>query len=215
MTKRLDSDEYLIDEEEQGEALVLHSGVFMLTGMIDTDNTNQLIAAIVAECAKDKASEITIIINSPGGSISAAFALISIIRSSPVPITTIALGECSSAALMIFMSGHNRLIDKNTSILSHQFSASFPGHAKAIDLHARQKELELVEKKLEAHYIECSGLPIETIKEHLLKSHDVFLTSEELIEFNLADDLYYHMDQFLITLDTSEQPLLEQQEESK
>ena len=197
-TNKFVSDEYDEEElEDESEALVLHSGVFMLSGMIDTVSTNQIMAAIIAECAKGTSTDITIIVNSGGGSISAAFALISVIRSSSIPVTTIALGECSSAALMIFMSGATRYVDKNASILSHQFSASFPGHAKAIDLRARQKELEIVEKKLEDHYMQCSGLSRKKIRKELLTSSDVFLSPEELIEYNLADGYYTTMEQFL------------------
>ena len=99
---------------------------------------------------------------------------------------------------MIFMSGALRLVDANTSFLSHQFSASFPGHTKAVDLKARQRDLELTEKKIEDLYMDQTGMSREVIIEKLLGNSDVFLTADDVIQYGIADGLFIDMSQILI-----------------
>ena len=172
-------------------------GIYMLSGAVVSENITPLIASIIAENITGEQESITLIINSEGGSLPDAFALVSVMRTSLIPITTIAIGECASAALMIFMAGDLRLVDENASCLSHQFSAAFPGHTKAVDLRARQKDLELTEVKIEDHYVRYTGLTREEVNEKLLTSSDIFLTAEQLIKYNIADGLFTSMNQFL------------------
>jgi len=70
---------------------------------------------------------IKIFINSFGGDIDEAFCLISAIESSNTPITTIAMGKCMSAAMLILLAGHHRVSYKYSTIMYHQGSAGFAG----------------------------------------------------------------------------------------
>jgi ATP-dependent Clp protease protease subunit len=186
-----------IQEDEESYAADLSSGIFMITGPLDSTLSNSVTQYIIEACLEKSVSQLTLIINSPGGDLSAAFAIISIIRSSTIPVTTIAMGDCASGGLMIFMAGAVRYIDKNTSVLSHQLSGSYPYMAKAIDIKARHENLKLNEAKIEQLYAECTGLDMKTIRSKLLTPADVFLTAEECIKYNIADDYYENMNVFI------------------
>ena len=130
---------------------------------------------------------ITIIINSEGGDLSAAFAIIDTIANSVIPVHTIGMGDISSAALILFMSGHhgNRIIKPNTSILSHQFSASSEG--KYSDLLGAQRDFELTNNRVIAHYMKHTKLSREKVLSLLLPHGDVFLTPAEAVKYGCAD----------------------------
>ena len=90
---------------------------------------------------------LTLIINSPGGELPSALALIDTMKGSAIPVHTVGLGMIASCGLLTFMSGAkgHRVLTPNTSILSHQFSWGSDG--KAHELFATVKEFELLQKK--------------------------------------------------------------------
>ena len=86
-----------------------------------------------------KHKELNLVICSPGGDLSAAFALIDVMRGSAIPVKTTGIGMIASAGLLIFISGINgrRILTPNTSILSHQFT--WGTYGKEHELFAAQK----------------------------------------------------------------------------
>jgi ATP-dependent Clp protease protease subunit len=147
---------------------------------------------------------IRIFINSEGGSLSDAFSLISVMKSSVIPIITIALGDCSSSALMIAMAGDVRYVSKYCSILSHQYSMSM-GMAKYVDIKSRIKDNDLTANRIVDLYTECTGLSADVVNEHLLKAHDVFLTAEEALTYNLFDEYFENFGQIVPIIQSTTQ----------
>ena len=98
-------------------------GIYLLMSDINSDSVKPVIEWILKNnITRGTFEYLTLIINSGGGSVGDAFALIDTIKGSVIPVHTIGLGEISSAALMIFMAGHKgkRVMTPNSSILSHQ-----------------------------------------------------------------------------------------------
>lgn len=139
--------------------------------------------------SEKKPKNLKLIINSLGGSLPDAFSLIDIMKGSAIPVHTLGLGCIASAGLLIFITGEKgkRILTPNTSILSHQFSWSLWG--KQHELISGAREIDLTEKKMINHYRKCTGLKEKTIKEILLPSSDVWLSAEEAIKYNLADEI--------------------------
>jgi len=137
----------------------------------------------------ERPEKLTLVINSPGGSVHAAFALIDTMKGSAIPVHTVGLGLIASCGLLTFMSGAkgNRVITPNTSILSHQYSWGSGG--KEHELFARVKEFELSTERMMNHYKKCTGLPEKKIRELLLPAEDVWLSAEEAVKYNLADKI--------------------------
>lgn len=172
-------------------------GVIMLTGEIDRRKVDIAIRAILAANMELSYPYINLIIKSPGGSVDDGFSLIDMMRASVIPVQTVAIGECSSAALMIAMAGEHRMISPNCSVLSHQFSAAFPAPTKRADLKAREKDFQMIEDRIVNHYKTCTGLTEESLKSTLLMDYDIFLDANEAIKYNLFDELFENMGQII------------------
>lgn len=177
-------------EKNHSDALA-DAGMFVLMGEIDDENVKPVIEWILHEnyVTKKKRKELLLMVCSEGGDMSAAFALIDVMRSSGIPVKTVGLGQIASAGLLIFIAGSRgrRILTPNTSILSHQFSWGSDG--KAHELFATMKEFDLTQKRMIALYKDCTGLEEEEIKKTLLPPHDVWLTAEEALCFNICDHI--------------------------
>jgi ATP-dependent Clp protease protease subunit len=136
-----------------------------------------------------KPKELTLIINSPGGAVHAAFALIDVMKSSSIPIKTVGLGMIASCGILTFMAGHkgSRILTPNTSILSHQYS--WGSHGKEHELYAVMREFELSTERMLAHYKKCTGMNEKKIREILLPPQDVWLSAEEAVKYGIADEI--------------------------
>jgi ATP-dependent Clp protease protease subunit len=171
-----------------GQELADH-GLMVLMGEVENDSIKPVIEWILYEnhVSKKKRQELLLMICSEGGDLSAAFALIDVMRSSRLPVKTVGLGQIGSAGLLIFLAGTpgRRVLTPNTSILSHQFSWGSEG--KSHELFATMKEFELTQKRMVQHYKECTGLGEEEIRTALLPPHDVWLTAEEALALNVCD----------------------------
>jgi ATP-dependent Clp protease protease subunit len=167
------------------------AGYYLINDDIDSYSTGEVIKYIVERNVNfaDQKTEMRFIVNSPGGDLCSAFALIDVMKGSRIPISTFGLGTIASAALAIFIAGEKgkRYITPNTSILSHQFSWGSIG--KEHELYAKNKEIELTTSRMLQHYKKCTGLPEKKIREILLPPHDVWLSAAEAIDYGLADKI--------------------------
>jgi ATP-dependent protease ClpP protease subunit len=128
---------------------------------------------------------INLVINSEGGDLIAAIALVEVIQASVIPVRTIVIGECASAALVVFMAGHQRVATPTSSLLSHQLSSG--GEGTYTNMKATMKSMQLYHELMLTHYEKFTGLPRDMIEEQLLNSEDVILTPEDAKGFNLCD----------------------------
>ena len=168
---------------------LLENSVHFLTGEITEENIDEAIKWLVYENLDNRSKTLTLYINSTGGDLYSAFALIDIMKNSVHPVRTIAVGAAMSAAFLIFASGTKgeRYCGKNTSLMCHQFSDSTEG--KYHDIKATMKDSELSNQKMVDVLKEATGLTTSIIKKKLLPASDVYLTAEEAIELNVADSL--------------------------
>jgi ATP-dependent Clp protease protease subunit len=138
---------------------------------------------------KDRPKMMKMLINSPGGEVSSAFALIDTIKGSKIPIYTYGLGEIASCGLMTFIAGEkgHRYITRNTAILSHQYS--WGSFGKEHELMARVKEYNNTHARILEHYKKCTGLSEKDVKKYLLPAEDVWLTAKEAVKYGIADEI--------------------------
>jgi ATP-dependent Clp protease protease subunit len=176
------------ESSNHSQALADH-GIMVLMGDINEENLKPVIEWILHEnfVRKKKKKELLLMVNSDGGNLSDAFALIDVMRTSAIPVKTVGLGTIASAGLCIFIAGApgRRVLTPNTSIMSHQFSWHNTG--KAHELFATVKEFELTQMRMVQLYRECTGLDDETIKKVLLPPQDVYLTAEEALTYRICD----------------------------
>jgi ATP-dependent Clp protease protease subunit len=164
---------------------------YLLMDDITLESCKEVIHWIMeANYGEERPEIMTLFINSPGGDVNAAFALIDVMRGSAIPIRTVGLGEISSCGFMIFISGKKgeRILTPNTSILSHQYSWGAVG--KHHDLMGATKQFTLTHEKIVKHYKKCiPKLSEEDIRSKLLPPHDVWLSAEEAYELGICDKI--------------------------
>jgi ATP-dependent Clp protease protease subunit len=181
-----------IDEfnaEDRIDLRLLENSTFYLNGDIDEDSVGAAIKWILYENLQGEGRVLTLYINSTGGDLYQAFALIDVMRNSPHIIRTIGVGAVMSAAFLIFACGDkkHRYASSNTSFMCHQFSSSTD--AKYHDLKAEMKETELLNEKMINILVETTGLIKSRVKAKLLPASDVYLTAEEVLDFCIADHI--------------------------
>lgn len=165
--------------------------VFLLFGDIDDEVAQNFTEYILNNNYSDEPPDVlNIIINSSGGSLTAAWAIIDMMRGSHIPCRTIGLGQLASAGLFIFANGEKgmRTITNNTSIMSHQWAWGV-GQQKQHELIALAKEYNHTQDRLIKNLKHVTGLDEEEILKKLLPAHDVWMSAEEAVELGLADNV--------------------------
>lgn len=182
-----------IDEfnaEDRVDIKLLENSVHFLVGEIEEENITKCIKWITYENYINKQDKIlTLYVNSTGGDLYQAFALIDIMKSSEYPIRTIGIGSVMSAAFLIVAAGTKgeRYVSQNTSCMCHQFSSGTDG--KYHDLKAEMKETELLNSKMVDILVTATKQPPSYVKKRLLPPTDQYMTAQEMIEHGAADYL--------------------------
>ena len=131
------------------------------------------------------APPINLYINSEGGCLYSALSVIDIISSNKVPINTIVSGVCMSAATLILLSGHNRIMMPNSYMLIHNISSGFWG--KMHEFEDEMKNLNELTKKLKDIYKKNSNITKAQL-DKILKT-DVIIPSIDCLKYGLIDEI--------------------------
>jgi ATP-dependent Clp protease, protease subunit len=168
---------------------LLDNSTYLLSGDIDPVNIDMALRWLIHENLKEGDRLLTLYINSTGGNLDDAFALIDIMQTSQHQIRTIGIGNLMSSAFLIFAAGTKglRYVGHNTNILSHQYSDGIDG--KHHDIKAFAKTAENTNKRMADFLSKVSGKSLSVIKKKLLPPSDVWLTPQELIDLNIADEI--------------------------
>jgi len=181
-------DDFLLSSERINSALLNHH-INFLSGEITDESVTEIIRWIAYENTLETEVPLTLFINSMGGSLTDAFALIDIMHNSHRKIRTFGIGNVMSAAFLVFTSGlkGERYIGKNTSIMCHQYTGEIYG--KHHDLTAQYKETESLNQRMVEVLKKATYLDERTIKKRLLPPSDVWLSPDEIIDLGIADNL--------------------------
>jgi ATP-dependent Clp protease protease subunit len=129
---------------------------------------------------------INIIINSPGGDITAAYMLIDKMKNSLTPVNTITIGEAESAACLIAISGTKRFANKHSAFLIHQGQASINNEAgKVVDWLKYYDSIIL--KQMKEHILEDTKIS-KTDYDNKVRE-DWYLTANEALKYGLIDEI--------------------------
>lgn len=186
MSKKIDE----FNATDRVDVKLLENSVHFLSGEIGSETIDPAIKWIVYEnLDTSKTKTLTLYINSTGGDLYAALALIDIMKHSQHPIRTIAIGSAMSAAFLIFAAGTHgeRYAAKNTSFMCHQFSESMD--SKYHDLKATMKGNDMCNEFMVNVLKDATGLAPSVVRKKLLPASDVYLTTDEVLELGIADQL--------------------------
>ena len=162
-----------------------------LTGEVNGESVEKAIRWIMMGAQNPSPEHpMKLYINSEGGNLTDAFALMDVMRTSPVPIATVGMGNLMSSAFMIFAAGTlgKRAIGKNTSIMIHQFNHDYAG--KYHDMKAYSEEIDRINYHMVAELARTSKLNEIEVGSKLLKPSDVWLSAEQLIQLGIADIIF-------------------------
>lgn len=173
--------------EDRIDNLLLDSHMFFLHGEIEEANIDRCIKWIQYENIDPKDKILTLYVNTHGGDLYQALALIDIMRTSVHPIRTIGLGNIMSGGFLIFVCGTKgeRYIAPNAGIMCHQLSDDITD--KYHDIKSAVKEVENCNARMIKILREATGLTALKIQAKLLPASDVYLTAKELIQLKAAD----------------------------
>ena len=166
------------------------NGLLMLVDKFDQEKIMPIVAQIYEYnlMPDDMQPEhLTLIINSPGGTIHSAFHLIDAMMMSEIPIVTIGKGLVASCGVLTLMAGDRRLVTHNTSVMSHQFSWGSQG--KEHELKAIVKEFDMAGTRMIDHYKKCTKKSETYIRKNLLNPTDAWLSPEDCVKHGIIDEV--------------------------
>lgn len=158
-----------------------------MEGVDDVSCSNAIRFIQYHNMSESPLKELTLVINSPGGSVSAAMALIDVMKTSTIPVNTLAIGMIASCGVLLTMSGKKRVISETCQVMSHQYSWGKSG--KHADLVANRKAEDMTHEMLVKHYMKCTKKTRKYIEKNLLPHIDVWLTAEEAVEHGIVDEV--------------------------
>ena len=183
------SNNNVFDPDNAIDSKLLSNSIHYLSGDIAQENVDDAIKWLLYENLDPKEKKLTLFINSTGGDLYQAFALVDMMNNSKHTIRTIGTGAVMSAAFIIFASGTRgeRYISENAGIMCHQFSNTIEN--KYHDIKAQMKETDLCNARMLEILKQATGKNEDTVKLHLLPTSDVYLTAQEMIDIGAADHL--------------------------
>lgn len=167
---------------------LLRERIVFLNGPLD-DTVSALVSAQLLFLESESPSrEIALYINSPGGSVTSAFAIYDTMQFIGNPVSTVCMGTACSAGSFLLMAGTpgRRIALPNASIMVHQPSGGFQGVVSDIERHAAN--ITRTKRRLNALYAKHCGRTLEEVERAL--DRDTFLDAEEAKAFGLVDHVY-------------------------
>jgi len=178
--------------DDQLVARLLYQRIIVLGSEVDDRIANRLCAQLLLLSADDPRADISLYINSPGGSVSAGLAIYDTMRLIPNDVSTLALGLAGSMAQFLLCAGSpgKRFSLPHAQILMHQGSAGFGGTAADVEIYAAQLERtsELMLRLTSEH----TGQPIEKVRADSMR--DRWFSPEEALEYGMVDHIVSSVD---------------------
>jgi ATP-dependent Clp protease, protease subunit len=181
----------VVEQTSRGErafdiySRLLNERIAFLGTPIDEDIANLMVAQLIHLEAEDPDKDISIYINSPGGSVYAGLAIYDTMQYIKPKVQTICVGVAMSMGALLLAGGAEgkRMALPNAKILIHQVSGGFSGQAADIEIHAR--EIIDIRRKLDEIIAKHTGQPLEKVSHDT--DRDYFMSAEEAVEYNIID----------------------------
>ena len=169
---------------------LLNERIIFLGSPVDDQIANLVVAQLLHLESQDPEKDISIYINSPGGSIYAGLAIYDTMNFIKPDVQTMCVGIAMSMGSLLLTGGARgkRSALPNSRILIHQPSAGFEGQSTDIEIHAR--EILRTRKRIDEIYTEHTGQEEEQV--HRDMERDRFFTAQQAVEYGLIDRVIEH-----------------------
>lgn len=164
---------------------LLRERIIWLEGEVRDDNSNRIVKQLQVLSAEDPEKDITLYINSPGGSVSAGMAIYDAMMLVPNDVATVAMGLAASMGQFLLCAGAagKRSATPNTRIMMHQPLGGIGGTASDIKIQAEQ--MLALKKRLAELIAQHTGQSLETIERD--SDRDRWFTADEAKVYGLID----------------------------
>lgn len=164
---------------------LLKDRIVLLSSEVNDTVASLICAQLLFLESQDPEKEISLYINSPGGSVTAGLAIYDTMRYITSPVSTVCMGLAASMGAFLLAAGQPglRYALPNCQVMIHQPSGGFRGQATDIEIHAR--EILRLKKRLNEILAENTGQSYEKVAE--ATERDNYLTPEEAKDFGLID----------------------------
>jgi ATP-dependent Clp protease protease subunit len=178
--------------DEQLATRLLYQRIIVLGTEVDDRVANRLCAQLLLLSAEDARGDISLYINSPGGSVSAGLAIYDTMRLIPNDVSTLAMGLAGSMAQFLLCAGTagKRFSLPHAQVLMHQGSAGFGGTAADVEIYAQQ--LERTGATMIKLISEHTGQPVDRVEQDSLR--DRWFTAEEARDYGFIDHIVEQLD---------------------
>lgn len=186
---------YVIEQTSKGErsmdiySRLLNDRIIMLTGPIDDAVASVVIAEMLFLESQDDEKDISLYINSPGGSVTAGMAIYDTMNVIKCDVSTICMGIAASMGAFLLSSGAKgkRIVLPNSEVMIHQPLISGGLGGQQTDIMIAAKNLEKTREKLEKIIAENCGKTYEEINKAC--ERDNYMSAEEALNFGLVDKI--------------------------
>ncbi len=185
---------YVVEQTNRGErsydiySRLLKDRIIFLGGEIDDDVANTVVAQMLFLEMEDPDADISIYINSPGGSITAGMAIYDTMQYIKPQVRTVCIGMAASMGAFLLMAGQKgkRCALPNSEVMIHQPLGGAQG--QATDVQIRAEWLLKTKEKMIQLKAEMTGQDIETIRRDTERDH--FMSAKEALEYGIIDEIY-------------------------
>ena len=188
----------VIEQTNRGErsydiySRLLKDRIVFLGGEITDDTANLVVAQLLVLEMEDPDSDISLYINSPGGSVTAGMAIYDTMKYIRPQVRTVCVGMAASMGAFLLMAGEKgkRLALPNAEVMIHQPLGGAQG--QATDVAIRAEWLMKTKKKMTAMMAEMTGQPLKKVQADV--ERDYFMSAEEALDYHIIDEIYQPRD---------------------
>ncbi len=186
---------YVVEQTSRGErsydifSRLLNDRIVMLAEEVNDTSASLVVAQLLYLEGQDPTKDISLYINSPGGSVTAGMSIYDTMQYIKCDVSTICMGMAASMGAFLLAAGTKgkRLALPNSDIMIHQPSGGAQGQATDILIHANH--IARTKKKLNEILAERTGQPLEVIERDT--ERDNFMTAQEAADYGLVDKVIY------------------------
>lgn len=186
---------YVVEQTSRGErsydifSRLLNDRIIVLSDEVNDATASLVVAQLLYLEGQDPEKDISLYINSPGGSVTAGLAIYDTMQYIKCDVSTICMGMAASMGAFLLSSGTKgkRYALPNADIMIHQPSGGAQGQATEIEITA--KHILKTKEKLNKILAENTGKPIEEIAKDT--DRDNFMSAEEALAYGLVDKVLY------------------------
>ena len=183
----------VIEQTSKGErsydiySRLMKDRIIMLSGVVEENMANIITAQLPFLEGQDPEKDITLYINSPGGSVTAGMSIYDTMNFIKCDVSTVVMGQACSMGSLLASAGAKgkRMILPNSRHMIHQPLGGASGQATDVEIQA--KELLRWKKVLTDIYVKTTGKDVKTLERDM--DRDNFMTAEEAVAYGLADKI--------------------------